>query len=105
MSQRGEDGHAQVRGHEGGDDDDEREKRDERLTGQGDTAVDELCLEHPVPYFPQQRLLSQPRMAWTRPRTFSNAPRLVLSVPDSAMIPPLVSTDPNALAGYADICP
>src|SRR5690349_22196889 len=58
MSQRGEEGHAQVPRHEGGDEDDEREERDERLAGQGDTAVDELRLEHPVPYFPQQRLLS-----------------------------------------------
>src|SRR5215472_6213684 len=58
MSQRSEDGHAQVRGHEGGHDDDEREERDERLARQGDAAVDELRFEHPIPYFPQQRLLS-----------------------------------------------
>src|SRR6266487_3634197 len=58
MSHRSEDGHAEVRGREGGDDDDEREERDERLACQGDAAVDELRFEHPIPYFPQQRLLS-----------------------------------------------
>ncbi len=42
---------------------------------------------------------AQPRMTWARPRTFSNACRLVLSVPGSAMIPSLVSTDRTRLQG------
>ena len=40
---------------------------------------------------------AQPRMTWTRPRTFSNACRLVLSVPGSAIIPSLVSADRTRL--------
>ena len=40
---------------------------------------------------------AQPRMTWARPRTFSNACRLVLSVPGSAMIPSLVSADRTRL--------
>src|SRR5690348_6437388 len=42
---------------------------------------------------------AQPRMTWARPRTFSNARRLVLPVLDSAMIPSLVSTDRTRLQG------
>src|SRR5205814_10308120 len=41
-SHRREDGHAEMRGREGGDDDNEREERDERLARQGNAAVDEL---------------------------------------------------------------
>jgi hypothetical protein len=40
---------------------------------------------------------AQPRMTWARPRSFSNARRLVLPVLDSAMIPSLVSTDRTRL--------
>jgi hypothetical protein len=40
---------------------------------------------------------AQPRMTWTRPRTFSNACPLVTSVLDSAMIPSLVSADRTRL--------
>src|SRR5580704_4364504 len=42
---------------------------------------------------------AQLRMTWVRPRTFSNACRLVLSVLDSAMIPSLVSADQTRLQG------
>src|SRR5690348_7896240 len=42
---------------------------------------------------------AQPRMTWARPRTFSTARRLVLSMPGSAMIPSLVSADRTRLQG------
>ena len=42
---------------------------------------------------------AQPRMTWAWPRTFANACRLVFSVLDSAMIPPLVLTDRTGLQG------
>ena len=48
---------------------------------------------------------AQPRMTRAWPRTFSNACRLVLSVLDSAMIPPPGFDRSHALAGYAGIRP
>ena len=99
MSHRCEDGHAEVRGHEGGDDDDEREERDERLARQGDAAVDDSVSSIRSQTFHSSVCSAQPRMTWTRPRTFSNVCRLVLSVLDSAMIPSLVSTDRTRLQG------
>jgi hypothetical protein len=97
MSHRSEDGRAEVRGHEGGDDDDEREERDERLARQGDAAVDELRFEHPIPYFPQQRLLSPAADDLDTAPDLLKPRRLVLSVLGSAMIPSLVSTDRTRL--------
>ena len=44
-------------GREGGDDDHEREERDERLPGEGDAAIDELDLEHALPGTPQEQAL------------------------------------------------
>jgi hypothetical protein len=105
MSQRSEDGHAQVRGHEGGDDDDEREERDERLARQGDAAVDELRFEHPIPYFPQQRLLSPAADG------LGTAPDLLKRAsagPFGARLghdPVLGFNRSHALAGYAGIRP
>src|SRR5215469_13751324 len=58
MNQRSGDGHTEARRYKGGNDNEEREERDERLARQGDAAVDELRFEHPIPDFPQQRLLS-----------------------------------------------
>src|SRR5215475_7464798 len=45
---------------------------------------------------------AQPRMTWARPRTFSNACRLVLPVLDSAMIPVLGFDRSHSPAEYAD---
>ena len=42
-------------GHEGGDDDHEREERDERLPGERHAAIDELDLEHPFPHPPEEQ--------------------------------------------------
>ena len=71
------------------------------LRARGDAAVDELRLEHPVPFFHSSVCSAQPRMTWARPRTFANACRLVLPVPASAMIPSLGSDRSHALAGYS----
>ena len=105
MSHRCEDGRAQVRGHEGGDDDDEREERDERFARQGDAAVDELRFEHPIPYFPQQRLLSPAA------DDLDTAPDLLKRVsagPSGARLghdPRPWFDRPHALAEYAGIRP
>ena len=53
----GDDRRADALGHEGGDDDHEREERDERLAGEGDAAIDELDLEHALPHPPEQQTL------------------------------------------------
>ena len=44
-------------GSEGGDDDHEREERDERLPREGDAAIDELDLEHALPDTPEEQAL------------------------------------------------
>src|SRR5436305_11457547 len=105
MSHRREDGHAQVRGHEGGDDDEEREERDERLARQGDAAVDELRFEHPIPYFPQQRLLSP---AADDPGMAPDLLKRVSAGPFGARLghDPVLGFDrSHALAGYAGTRP
>ena len=53
----GEDRRADALGHERGDDDHQREERDERLSGQRDAAIDELDLEHALPHPPEQESL------------------------------------------------
>src|SRR5207244_477635 len=103
MSQRREDGHAEMRGHEGGDDDDEREERDERLARQGDAAIDELRFEHPIPYFPQQRPLSP---AADDLDTAPDLPKRTPAGPFGARLghDPVPGVGrPHALAGYAGI--
>src|SRR5437763_7028987 len=103
MSQRSEDGGAEVRGHERGDDDDEREERDERLARQGDAAVDELRFEHPIPYFPQQRLLSPAADGLGTAPDFLEC---VSAGPSGARLghdPVLGFGRSHALAGYAGI--
>jgi len=105
MSQRSEDGRAEVRGHERGDDDEEREERDERLARQGDAAVDELRFEHPIPYFPQQRLLSP---AADDPGMAPDLLKRVSAGPFGARLghDPVLGFDrSHALAGYAGIRP
>ena len=56
----GDDRRTDALGHEGGDDDHQREERDERLPGERDAAIDELDLEHALPHPPQEQPL-QPR--------------------------------------------
>ena len=60
--QGGDDGCADPLGHEGGDDDHEREERDEGLPSERDAAVDELDLEHAFPHPTDEQPL-QPRLA------------------------------------------
>ena len=51
-------------GHERGDDDHQREERDERLPGQRDAAIDELDLEHALPHPPQKHVLHASPAGW-----------------------------------------
>jgi hypothetical protein len=50
-----EDGRTDAFGHEGGDDDHEREERDERLPRERDAAINELDLEHAFPHPPKEQ--------------------------------------------------
>ena len=53
-------------GHERGDDDHEREERDERLPGERDAAIDELDLEHALPHAPEEQSLQPSPQCGTR---------------------------------------
>ena len=52
--------HTDALGRKGGDDDHEREERDERLSGDRDAPIDELNLEHALPHTPQQQSFQSP---------------------------------------------
>ena len=88
----GDDRRTDALGHEGGDDDHQREERDERLPGERDAAIDELDLEHAFPHPPQEQSF-QPspqygdafahvgaRARWGLPRVVGHARSSVPSV-------------------------
>ena len=105
MSHRCEDGHAEVRRHKGGDDDDERENEMNALPARAMLRSMNSVSSIRSHTFHGSVCSAQPRMAWVRPPDFL---KRVSAGPFGARLghDPVLGFDrSHALAGYAGIRP